>query len=96
MKCPRCQAESPDDARFCEDCGARLNVTCTACGQPVGADKRFCRSCGAPLPIQPIRFAAPESYTPRFLAERILASRSALEGERKRAEGAVTVPMMER
>jgi class 3 adenylate cyclase len=29
------------------------------------------------------RFVAPESYTPRHLAERILTSRSALEGERK-------------
>ena len=29
------------------------------------------------------KFASPESYTPRHLAERILTSRSALEGERK-------------
>jgi class 3 adenylate cyclase len=84
MKCPRCQAESPDGARFCEDCGARLEITCSACGQPVGADKKFCRSCGAPLSPQPTRFGSPESYTPRYLAERILTSKGALEGERKR------------
>ena len=29
------------------------------------------------------RFASPETYTPKHLAERILTSRSALEGERK-------------
>jgi len=29
------------------------------------------------------RFASPESYTPRYLAEKILTSKSALEGERK-------------
>src|SRR5262249_39334118 len=29
------------------------------------------------------RFVAPDAYTPRYLAERILTSRSALEGERK-------------
>jgi class 3 adenylate cyclase len=29
------------------------------------------------------RFASPESYTPKHLAEKILTSRSALEGERK-------------
>jgi hypothetical protein len=29
------------------------------------------------------RFSAPESYTPRHLAEKILTSKSALEGERK-------------
>ena len=29
------------------------------------------------------RFGSPESYTPRHLAERILANRESLEGERK-------------
>src|SRR5215813_1228382 len=29
------------------------------------------------------RFASPEQYTPKHLAERILTSKSALEGERK-------------
>src|SRR5213075_236416 len=29
------------------------------------------------------RFSSPEAYTPKHLAERILTSRSALEGERK-------------
>jgi len=29
------------------------------------------------------RFASPESYTPKHLAEKILTSKSALEGERK-------------
>jgi class 3 adenylate cyclase/tetratricopeptide (TPR) repeat protein len=31
----------------------------------------------------PTRFSSPESYTPKYLAERILTSKSALEGERK-------------
>src|SRR5205814_4284549 len=47
----------------------------------------FCNCCGAslgvtPTPVRP-RFASPESYTPRHLAEKILTSRAALEGERK-------------
>jgi class 3 adenylate cyclase/tetratricopeptide (TPR) repeat protein len=33
--------------------------------------------------VPPARFVAPAAYTPRYLAERILTSRSALEGERK-------------
>jgi len=55
----------------------------------VEAGSRFCDSCGAPLataPAQPAaspRFASPESYTPKHLAEKILTSKSALEGERK-------------
>ena len=33
MKCPRCQAENVDGARYCEDCGARVEITCAACAQ---------------------------------------------------------------
>src|SRR5262245_33012734 len=34
-------------------------------------------------PAAPPQFASPEQYTPKHLAERILTSKSALEGERK-------------
>jgi class 3 adenylate cyclase/tetratricopeptide (TPR) repeat protein len=84
MKCPGCQAENKADARFCEDCGARLDPACPSCGTPVTPGKNFCRSCGAALIIEPAgRFASPKSYTPTYLAEKILTSKSALEGERK-------------
>jgi class 3 adenylate cyclase/tetratricopeptide (TPR) repeat protein len=85
MKCPRCQAANRESARFCEDCGARLAVVCPSCGVDVTPGKRFCASCGAALTAgQPQgRFTSPQSYTPRFIAEKILTSRSALEGERK-------------
>jgi class 3 adenylate cyclase/tetratricopeptide (TPR) repeat protein len=46
---------------------------------------KFCNKCGTPTsspPGQP-RFASPESYTPKHLAEKILTSKAALEGERK-------------
>ena len=83
MKCPRCQAQNDAGARFCEDCGARLEAVCPSCGTAVTPGKKFCRSCGAALTAEPTRFASPESYTPKHLAEKILTSRSALEGERK-------------
>src|SRR5207248_2315297 len=84
MKCPRCQAENDAGARFCEDCGARLEAACPSCGTPVTPGKKFCRSCGAALTAEPAgRFAGPDSYTPKHLAERILTSKAALEGERK-------------
>ena len=84
MKCPRCQAENDAGARFCEDCGARLEAACPSCGIPVTPGKKFCRSCGAALATEPAgRFASPESYTPKHLAEKILTSKAALEGERK-------------
>ncbi|HEV2009280.1 MAG TPA: adenylate/guanylate cyclase domain-containing protein, partial [Burkholderiales bacterium] len=83
MKCHCCQAENEQGARFCENCGARLEQLCPACGAAVGAGKKFCRSCGAALTPERSQPATPQSYTPRHLAERILDSRAALEGERK-------------
>ena len=83
MKCPRCQADNDAGARFCEDCGARLEAACPSCGTPVTPGKKFCRSCGAALTPEPSRFTSPESYTPKHLAEKILTSKAALEGERK-------------
>jgi len=85
MKCPRCQVENRDSARFCEDCGASLAATCPACSAEVTPGKRFCRSCGTALgPADaPGHPPSPQSYTPRHLAEKILDSKAALEGERK-------------
>ena len=45
----------------------------------------FCFTCGQPLTAASAaqRFASPDAYTPRHLAEKILTSKPALEGERK-------------
>jgi class 3 adenylate cyclase len=86
MKCPRCQHENPPGSSFCLECGARLAQACASCGAELPAGSKFCNKCGTPVateaPTQP-RFASPDSYTPRHLAEKILTSKSALEGERK-------------
>ena len=86
MKCSRCQHENPIDARYCEECAAPLGRTCANCGTPVRATAKFCPACAHPIepiagPLQ--RFSTPDSYTPKHLAERILTSRAAIEGERK-------------
>jgi hypothetical protein len=46
---------------------------------------RFCVGCGRPLAAAEPRPPVPDprAYTPKHLAEKILTSRSALEGERK-------------
>jgi class 3 adenylate cyclase/tetratricopeptide (TPR) repeat protein len=52
----------------------------------VPVDRKFCGACGQALtvaPQPPARFSVPHSYTPRHLADKILTSRSALQGERK-------------
>ena len=85
MKCPRCQHENPASLKFCGECGARLASVCGACGAANAPTQKFCGECGAALAHdQPAAaFASPGSYTPRHLAEKILTSKSALEGERK-------------
>src|SRR6266702_3989139 len=84
MTCPRCQAKCRDGVRFCESCGTSLATTCHHCGTAVTPGASFCGACGTALAAaRPDRFASPGSYTPQHLAERILTSRSALEGERK-------------
>src|SRR5207302_1842068 len=55
-------------------------VTCPACRAETAADNRFCGKCGTPL-LTPA--SAPSTYTPKHLAEKILTSKSAIEGERK-------------
>src|SRR5262245_65966410 len=86
MACPRCRSENPAQAKFCEQCGTRLSASCSSCGATLSPTARFCAECGhaaAPTPPPAGRFASPKSFTPRHLAERILTSKTALEGERK-------------
>jgi hypothetical protein len=83
---PRCQADNRAGRRFCAECGASLSVGCPACGFSNEPGEKFCGGCGQPLasPQQvATRFSSPEVYTPKYLAEKILTSKSTLEGERK-------------
>jgi class 3 adenylate cyclase len=50
---------------------------CAKCSAELAQSSKFCPQCGQPA------FGPPGAYTPRHLADRILSSRSALEGERK-------------
>jgi class 3 adenylate cyclase len=84
MECPQCQHENPAGQKFCGECGTRLSVGCPSCGATNPLAQKFCGECGAALARAPVATAAsPESYTPKHLAEKILTSKSALEGERK-------------
>src|SRR5438045_1248979 len=86
MQCPQCQQANPPQANFCLACGVRLTLTCSACGTELPAGARFCLSCGQliqSLNTVSSRPTAPVAYTPKHLADKILTSRSTLEGERK-------------
>src|SRR6186713_568530 len=91
MGCSACGADNPPGAKFCNGCGGPLSAACASCGHRNAPGSRFCNECGHALtavtrssePVQERVSAPPESYTPRHLADRILASRASLEGERK-------------
>ena len=86
MRCPKCQAENREGRRFCAECGGSLAFVCPSCGFSNEPNEKFCGGCGQPLasPQQVgTRFSSPGAYTPKHLAERILTSKGALEGERK-------------
>src|SRR5688572_15867198 len=83
MKCSRCEQENPAHARFCLGCGARLALACGSCGTELPGGARFCLQCGQAVAAGAAASPAPETYTPKHLAEKILTSKAALEGERK-------------
>src|SRR3990170_5717664 len=86
VKCSRCQHENPIGAKFCEECATPLARICQNCGTQLSATAKFCPECAHPVAAGAVtqgKFGSPESYTPKHLAEKILTSKSALEGERK-------------
>src|SRR5499425_1624919 len=90
MICPQCQRENLPDSIFCDRCGMRFETVCSHCDEPNRLDATFCRICGQLIdqtvttaPARVAGVSTPDSYVPRHLAEKILASRQSLEGERK-------------
>jgi class 3 adenylate cyclase/tetratricopeptide (TPR) repeat protein len=84
MHCPSCGFENSEGLKFCNECGAPLLVRCAQCGFTNQPQAKFCGACGVALPPQARASTAPPlSYTPDHLAEKILHSKTALEGERK-------------
>jgi predicted amidophosphoribosyltransferase len=71
IQCPRCHAANREGARFCRECGTRLEAACSACGAKVELGSKFCDSCGVSLVTDaapasaPPRFASPKSYIPK-------------------------------
>jgi class 3 adenylate cyclase/tetratricopeptide (TPR) repeat protein len=49
MKCPKCQSENREEARFCLECGEKLERKCPQCGKPFPFSAKFCDECGQRL-----------------------------------------------
>ncbi len=93
MKCPKCQAENREGVKFCEECGAKMEINCPSCSAFIPLGKNFCGECGynLTLPSEPIPKALSfdeklekiQRYLPEGLTEKILSQRAKIEGERK-------------
>jgi hypothetical protein len=87
MKCSECQFDNREGVKFCEECGAKLDLECPRCKMKIPPGRKFCGECGhkltEPSKAPAIDFSEPQSYTPKYLADKILTHRSSIEGERK-------------
>ncbi len=72
MKCPDCNAEAPDGARFCNACGTALTRACPNCGEAGPPTARFCAQCGAEIGVshRPQGASARADRAPPAQAER--------------------------
>ena len=93
MKCPKCESENREGAKFCNECGNKLEVACPECGKINRLGSKFCDECGHTLGLvsEPSprdlsldeKLAKIQRYLPKGLTEKILAQRGKIEGERK-------------
>ncbi|MBU4427018.1 MAG: AAA family ATPase, partial [Proteobacteria bacterium] len=69
MKCPKCQHENPDDAKFCNECAHNLAIPSPeAPPKELSFDEKIDKI---------------QRYLPKGLTEKILSQRDRIEGEKK-------------
>jgi len=49
IECPRCQSAIPDDSKFCNACGSKIEIICPKCGKINSFDNKYCKECGNSL-----------------------------------------------
>ncbi len=96
MKCFKCEFENSAEAIFCGKCGSKIERLCPECKSPNPASHDFCNKCGQTLTAgqqsqEPIsetlsdddKLAKIQKYLPKGIAEKILAQKGRIDGERK-------------
>ena len=69
MNCPKCQSTNPTGSRFCNHCGHKISTTPSEKASPTLSHED--------------QLSRIRKYLPRGLAEKVLAQRDKIEGERK-------------
>jgi class 3 adenylate cyclase/tetratricopeptide (TPR) repeat protein len=86
LACDACGASNSAGAKFCSNCGSPLGANDAApvrATGPIASAEGHKRATEVATVAPGAPGAARHAYTPAYLVERILTSRSALEGERK-------------
>ena len=93
MKCPKCQFDNREGAKFCLKCGEKLELKCPTCGKQLPIEAMFCDECGRKLtlpsgpPPKELSFNEKiekiQKYLPKGLTEKIISQKERIEGERK-------------
>jgi class 3 adenylate cyclase len=93
MKCPSCQTENETGAKFCNECGTKLEIACPECGKNNRPGSKFCNECGHNLtqPSEPAtkdlsfdeKIEKIQKFLPGGVTEKLLAQRGKIEGEKR-------------
>ena len=93
MLCSKCGIENRIGAKFCNECGNKLEIAYSNCGNFNSPASKFCDECGHPLGAPPEtppkelsfdeKIEKIQRYLPQGLTEKILSQRDRIEGERK-------------
>ena len=90
MRCAKCEAENPDNARFCVECAAPFAQRCPSCHAENPASAKFCSQCASALNAgAPARPRPPSQTHPRGTSDiRVTANTggdvdTSIDGERK-------------
>jgi len=89
MRCPKCEHENREGARFCRECGSPLERICPQCQHHNEPDAKFCDECGTKLveaePTTPPRLEDMQKQLqdriPQSLADKLFAGARQMQGE---------------
>ncbi len=92
MECPKCTFANPETAKFCGQCGKKLESLCPECKSPNPPQFKFCNECGYELAanktvLKELSFDEKldkiQRYLPKGVTDKIISQRGRIEGERK-------------
>ncbi len=85
MKCPKCLSENREEAKFCNECGHKLELACPKCRNTNRPGSKFCNECGHDLSKPFASTKSPDPSKSFRKISKMTESPPSLEGERRQA-----------